>query len=207
MSTKVWFPFVSLWCVLYLATLHWCLPWMGYKKDKREGREENEEEEGMEWVREVFKNFISVSVGVRLSLYVYWQLAARQVIFLTCIQWSLFSASPPPQPGENINTRNTNPLTHMEIYIIPMHPVYLPIQLTPLLCSLSLLPSSSLFLAVRFCDWQVLCDPADPQQQSLHGGGGQQVWLQHVWANHDEPHRNHVYPSLAKDLRWGWLSV
>ncbi len=55
--------------------------------------------------------------------------------------------SPPPE--ENVNTHNTNPLTHMEIYIIPMRLVYLPIQLSILPCSLSLLPSSSfLFLAI-----------------------------------------------------------
>lgn len=50
----------------------------------------------------------------------------------------------PLRRGENTN--NTNPLTHMEIYIIPMRLVYLPIQLSTLPCSLSLLPSS-------FCFW------------------------------------------------------
>ena len=30
-------------------------------------------------------------------------------------------------------------------------------------------------LCVFVCDWQVLCGAADPQQQPLHGGGGQQV--------------------------------
>lgn len=44
---------------------------------------------------------------------------------------------------------------------------------------------------------QVLCDPADPQQQPLHGGGGQQVRLQHVRADHHEPRGDHVYPSLT----------
>lgn len=47
-STKVWFPFVSLWSVLYSATLHWCLPWIGYNKALRKGKEENEEEGRME---------------------------------------------------------------------------------------------------------------------------------------------------------------
>lgn len=49
---------------------------------------------------------------------------------------------------------------------------------------------------------QVLCDPADPQQQPLHGGGGQQVWLQHVWADYHEPRGDHVYPSLTKTSMW-----
>lgn len=51
---------------------------------------------------------------------------------------------------------------------------------------------------ISFSLRQVLCDPADPQQQPLHGGGGQQVWLQHVWADHHEPCGDHVYPSLTK---------
>jgi len=91
MSTKVWFPFVSLWSVLYSATLHWCSPWIGYNKDKR--REEPKEEEGMEWVREVHFICVSISVSLSVSLCVYWQLAVRQVFLFTCIYWTLFSAS------------------------------------------------------------------------------------------------------------------
>lgn len=82
-----------------------------------------------------------------MSLYIYWQLAVWLVIFLTCVQWSLFGASPLRQG--RMWTLITQILWHMEIYIITMRLVYLPIQLSILPCSLSLLPSSSfLFLAV-----------------------------------------------------------
>lgn len=54
-------------------------------------------------------------------------------------------------PGENVNTQNTNPLTHMEIYIIPMRLVSLPIQLSSLIRFLSPLPSSSCFFFLAVC--------------------------------------------------------
>lgn len=41
---------------------------------------------------------------------------------------------------------------------------------------------------------QVVCHPADSQQQPLHGGGGQQVRLQQFPIGHDGSHRDHVYP-------------
>lgn len=62
MSTKVWFPFVCLWSVLYSATLHWCLPWIGYNKALRKGKEENEEDRRMEWVWEICVQTIYVCV-------------------------------------------------------------------------------------------------------------------------------------------------
>lgn len=50
----------------------------------------------MKWVRHVCVYFIYLSVGVTpsLSVYIYWQLTAKEVILLTCIQWCLFSLSP-----------------------------------------------------------------------------------------------------------------
>uniref|UniRef100_A0A671UU80 Calcium voltage-gated channel auxiliary subunit alpha2delta 3 n=1 Tax=Sparus aurata TaxID=8175 RepID=A0A671UU80_SPAAU len=77
--------------------------------------------------------------------------SVRQVLFLTCIQWSLFSAAPPPPPEENVNTQNTNSLTNMEIYIIPVHLVYSPIRHSTLPRSISLLPSSSFSLSLAVC--------------------------------------------------------
>lgn len=71
-STKVWFPFVSLWSVLYSATLHWCLLWIGYNKDKRE---EGEWGRGGDGVGQrgmcVCVICVSVGVSVSMSLYVY----------------------------------------------------------------------------------------------------------------------------------------
>lgn len=56
-----------------------------------------------------------------------------------------------PPPGEYVNTHNTNPLTHMEIYIIPMRLVYLPIRLSILPpAPLSSSSSSSSFLIFLF---------------------------------------------------------
>ncbi len=37
---------------------------------------------------------VSVGASLSMSLYVYWQLAVKQVIFLTCVQSSLFTATP-----------------------------------------------------------------------------------------------------------------
>uniref|UniRef100_A0AAQ5YC36 VWFA domain-containing protein n=1 Tax=Amphiprion ocellaris TaxID=80972 RepID=A0AAQ5YC36_AMPOC len=45
---------------------------------------------------------------------------------------------------------NTDPVTHMEIYITPMHLDYLPILLSTISCLLSLLPSSSFFFSFLF---------------------------------------------------------
>lgn len=88
-NTKVWFPFVSLWSALYSATLHWCSLWIGYNKDKR--RQQHKEEEGMELVREVC--VYTFYVCLLLWVCVYWQLAVRQVILFTCVEWSLLSVS------------------------------------------------------------------------------------------------------------------
>lgn len=61
------------------------------------------------------------------------------------------SVQPPPPPEENVNTQNTNSLTNMEIYIIPVHLVYSPIRHSTLPRSISLLPSSSFSLSLAVC--------------------------------------------------------
>lgn len=83
------------------------------------------------------------TLHLHLLLYDYCRLAVRQTIFSThpvkFLQWIS------PLPGENLYTRNTNPMTHTDIYI--------------LLCTVStcnpahsspLLPLSSSFLIFLF---------------------------------------------------------
>lgn len=41
---------------------------------------------------------------------------------------------------------------------------------------------------------QVLCNPANPKQQSVHGGGGQQLSLWVCGSHHHGAHWNQVYP-------------
>lgn len=74
---------------------------------------------------------------------------------------SLQCISPPS--GENVNTHNTNPLTHGNLHHTHASCLLASPTLNPLLLPL---PSSFLIFFFLFlcCDWQVLCDPADPQQ-------------------------------------------
>lgn len=88
------------------------------------------------WCESVYVSVCLLTAGGETS----HLLDIRPVESLQCIS---------PLPGQNVNTHNANPLTHMEIYIIPMRLVYLPIQPSVLPFSLSLLPSSSFFL----CFW------------------------------------------------------
>lgn len=90
MSTKVWFPFVFLWSVLYSATLHWCSPWIGYTVTQTKEGKSMKKRRGWSELEKyvcILKICVCWSDSIYVSvLYVYWQLAVKQVILLTCIQ-------------------------------------------------------------------------------------------------------------------------
>lgn len=103
------------------------------------------------WCESVYVSVYLLTAGSLTS----HLLDMRPVESLRCIS---------PPPGENVNTHNTNPLTHGNLHHNHASCLLANPTLNPPLLPL---PSSFLIFFVSgclCCDWQVLCDPADPQQ-------------------------------------------